>query len=405
MRAMFRLATGRAASMALAGLTSVFFSCARPAAPPPATSAAPVVPASAPVARYATPSEWLCRPGRADACAGDLTATVLHADGSRTVERSEPARDSKVDCFYVYPTVDVSPEPGNHEDFADLRPMTSAVLTQAARLRQACSIYSPLYRQVTIGSYFHPDSLEPRLALAFADVEAAFREYLAKDNGGRPIVLVGHSQGADMVIRLLQRFFDHDASLRSRLVLALPIGWTVEVPRGNTKGGTFENVPVCTSPDEVGCVVAYQSYEAGPAGRPRRDRLREGNVSVCVNPATVGSDAVTSFSRAYLRVSETSRRYLHVEGVDTPFVELEGYYQGQCADGPDGVRYLAVSTLPGDSRNNPVDYARLPLHQYIGLHVLDMQIPQGDLVDLVTRHVRAFDAAPAAAAERKVSAP
>jgi hypothetical protein len=197
-----------------------------------------------------------------------------------------------------------------------------------------------------------------------------------------------------MVVRLLETFFDHDADPRSRLVLALPIGWYVDVPRGKTTGGTFENVPVCTSPDEAGCVVAYRTYEAGASPRvPAGDHgARAGDVNVCVNPAAVGSDALAPLSRAYLRVSDISRRYLHTEGIDTPFVELPGFYQGQCVEGGDakGFRYLAISTVAGDARSNPVTYQRLPLYKYVGLHVLDLQLPQGDVVDLVTRHAAAL---------------
>lgn len=373
---------------ALASLPLLFSCASAPASPPtPASPAAPAPLATAD--RYASPSQWLCLPGRDDACAGDLTATVLHADGTRTVEQSEPAASApKVDCFYVYPTVDVSPDPGNHDDFRDLAAMSGAVLSQAARLRSSCAIYAPLYRQVTIGSYFHPDSLEPRLATAFSDVEAAFREYLTHHNQGRPIVLVGHSQGADMVIRLVQRFFDHDDALRSRLVLALPVGWYVEVPKGKTKGATFENVPLCTSPDEAGCVLAYRSYEAaGSKQRAGGHSLKDGDVGACVNPAAIGSDALTPLSRTYFRVSNQTRRYLHTSDIETPFVAFDGFYQAQCADGPDGVRFLAISTAPGDARQDPVQYPLLPLHKYIGLHVLDMQLAQGDLVDLVARHV------------------
>jgi hypothetical protein len=376
----------RAMKNALAGLALLALSCAAP----PVAPATPATPPAPGPKRYDDASAWLCLPGRDDACARDLSATVLHADGSRTVEAGPPqARDAKVDCFYVYPTVDLSPTPGNHEDFGELEPMTHAVLSQAARLRQACAIYAPLYRQATIGSYFHPESLEPRLAFAYADVEAAFRTYLAKYNRGRPVVLVGHSQGADMVIRLLQHVFDRDAALRSRLVLALPVGWFVEVARGKTTGGTFENVPVCSKPDESGCVISYRSYEAGADVHPRDHAPREGEAATCVNPAAVGSDALTTFSRTYLRLTPGSRRYYHLEGIETPFVELDGLYQGQCVDGPGGARSLAISTVPGDPRKNPIDYERLPLHKYIGLHVLDLQLPQGDIVDLVSRHAAA----------------
>ena len=49
---------------------------------------------------------WLCKPGQTpNPCLADLTTTVITAGGTKTVERSSPAADPKIDCFYVYPTV------------------------------------------------------------------------------------------------------------------------------------------------------------------------------------------------------------------------------------------------------------------------------------------------------------
>src|SRR5579871_6598158 len=49
---------------------------------------------------------WLCFPGKAaDPCAGDLTTTIVRADGSKTVVHTKAAAHPPIDCFYVYPTV------------------------------------------------------------------------------------------------------------------------------------------------------------------------------------------------------------------------------------------------------------------------------------------------------------
>ncbi len=356
--------------------------------PPP-----PAGPAHTDRARYADPQAWLCLPGGDDACAHDITATELHPDGSRTLDKRPAAVEPKVDCFYVYPTVDLGLLPGNHDRFDDLSSMTAATVAQAARFREACALYVPLYRQVTIGSYLAKDTLAARLAFAFADVEAAFREYLADHDRGRPIVLLGHSQGGEMVVRLLQRFFDHDPAMRARLLLAMPIGTDVEVPKGKTMGGTFANIPVCTKQDEVGCVIAYRSHEDGATVSPGPNAPREGNESVCVNPARFAGDDPQVLSRAYLPVSERSRRWMHgLEGIETPFVELGDFYAARCVDGPGGYRYLAISvaSAPGDVRKNPLDFEQIPLWKQFGLHVLDFQIPQGELINLVARRAAAL---------------
>ena len=63
--------------------------------------------ADAPAARpndYSDGATWLCRPGRQDACAVDLTATVIASDGTMTRETTAANLKAPIDCFYVYPT-------------------------------------------------------------------------------------------------------------------------------------------------------------------------------------------------------------------------------------------------------------------------------------------------------------
>jgi hypothetical protein len=78
-----------------------------------------------------------------------------------------------------------------------------------------------------------------------------------------------------------------------------------------------------------------------------------------------------------------------VEGVTTPFVMLRDFYAGRCTSRPDGFRYLAVSTVggTGDTRVSPIDFAIRWLRGKLGLHVLDFQLEQGDLVDLVAHRL------------------
>src|SRR3978361_1080082 len=59
---------------------------------------------------YANKANWLCWTGKpGDACAIDLTTTVIKADGSETVEKFTANPKAPIDCFYVYPTVSNDP--------------------------------------------------------------------------------------------------------------------------------------------------------------------------------------------------------------------------------------------------------------------------------------------------------
>src|ERR671913_260737 len=76
-----------------------------PTAPAPSPTF-PTPQAAPPPSDYSKPENWLCRPGRAgDACAIDLTTTVVAADGKISRETFTANPNAPIDCFYVYPTV------------------------------------------------------------------------------------------------------------------------------------------------------------------------------------------------------------------------------------------------------------------------------------------------------------
>jgi hypothetical protein len=333
---------------------------------------------------------WLCRPDiRGDICHADATATEVRPDGSRVLLPSAPPPAAKVDCFYVYPTVDMALIPANHSDIEDILPAEDATRSQAGLFRDVCELYVPLYRQITMGTYvFSTEDRDRRSEVAFSDVKDAFLHYMGQYNRGRKVVLLGHSQGADMVVRLLKAVFDQDPVMLSRLLVAMPLGGPVEVRKGKLVGGTFETIPLCSSPDELGCVVAFQSRPAaGMVGKPLF-QPRPGTVTGCVNPAPAGALGIHRFSRTFLPLTKTTRPYLRgVDDITTPFVMLRDFYTGACVEGLDGYAYLAVAAGPkdGDTRVSPIDLTAARFNGSFGLHVADFQFAMGDLVDLVAR--------------------
>lgn len=341
--------------------------------------------------RYQSASMWVCRPDvPGSACERDRTATEIRSDGARVVVAPITAKEPKVDCFYVYPTVDLSLGASNHDDFTDTSPMAEVAYAQAAGFREACAVYAPLYRQVTIGTYLRGDETrEHHLGVAFSDVADAFVHYMAQHNRGRKVALIGHSQGAEMVVRLLSRFFDQDPALRERLLVGMPIGGHVEVPKGGVVGGSFQNIPLCTSPDELGCVVAYRSHRGGEEVKPfPTDLPATGHEIACVNPADVTGNSRKPLSRTVAPLTEKLATYFgELGGAGTPMLLIRDFYSARCVSGAGGYRYLAVwpSDTAGDARAALLKLDGWRFGTRMGLHVLDFQLPQGDLVDMVTR--------------------
>ena len=241
---------------------------------------------------------WLCRPGQAgDPCALSPAVTTVTAEGTTSVSTPAPTPASHAfDCFYVYPTV--SNEQGNNANLAIQPAEIGAAAAQASQFSQVCNVWAPMYRQVTKVGLQNGASLRPSVRTAYTSLLSAWKDYLAHDNHGRPIVFIGHSQGAAMLIRLLRAQVDPSASLRKRMVSAILLGGNVQVPVGGDVGGSFRHIPTCRSASQTGCVIAYSSFGTPPPaaslfGRPGQgvslqsgQTAKDGQQVACVNPVT-----------------------------------------------------------------------------------------------------------------------
>jgi len=257
---------------------------------------------SAPPASAAPEPTWLCRPGAADnPCEIPLDTTYQSTSGPGTVVTPprEPESERPVDCFYVYPTVTNAVTPNAPRQAAPV--IVSIAKYQAAPFSQHCRMFAPVYRQVSLpGIALAPVTSKP----AFDDVLAAWKQYLAQDNAGRGFVLIGHSQGTLMLRRLIRDHIDTDPQLRDRLVGAVLMGGNVTVKKGDTIGGDFQHVPLCTAQGQHGCVVAYSTFARPPGlvsffGRTDPDLASlafgftggRGFEIACTDPAVLSGDS------------------------------------------------------------------------------------------------------------------
>ena len=333
--------------------------------------------------RYRDPALWVCLPGRSgDACNHDLSATELRADGTRSIIPLRPDPQAPVDCFYVYPTVDMRLGAANHEDFSDAKAILAVANAQAAQLGRVCRLFVPFYRQVSIGTYIaNKDRAEQGLEVAYSDVADAFLHYMGSYNQGRPVVLIGHSQGAEMVVRLLRNYFDNDPLLRQRLLFGMPIGGTVQVPVGSTAGATFRNLPYCSRNGERGCIIAYNSYRQHDGSFAHIEEAAPGNQMICVNPASIAEPGRRVFLQTYVPQHSALTT---VDGISTPFALYRDLYSARCAyDG--AYHYLEVTQAadPGNLRKPPLDLGGWAYGTKMGAHIADLQFTQGDLIGLI----------------------
>jgi hypothetical protein len=354
---------------------------------------------------YSQPSNWLCRPGRQDACVIDQDSTIVSADGATTLEKWTANPDAPIDCFYIYPTVSLDPTPSSDMNAGPEE--QRVVVSQLARFASQCRVYAPMYRQRTLtalraemaGKPMAPADVLAKIAKD--DVLDAWNYYLKNDNKGRGIVLVGHSQGARMLIDLIRDEIDGKPA-QSQIISAILIGANVMVARNKDVGGTFKHMPLCRKKDDTGCVIAYSSFRSTiPPPEKSRYGLNKGDlVAACVNPAALqgGSGELHSYLQAAPSgLITTDKPFSWVTPpmpISTPFVSVPGLLKAKCVT-DDRLSYLEVTVQadPKDPRTDDIIGDVIVGGKVLtdwGLHVIDMHLAMGNFIDIVNQQAKAY---------------
>ncbi len=159
------------------------------------------------------------------------------------------------DLFLVCPTVDTKDEYNMSMNDEEVKKSFFGALNMERGIYEDCTrMFAPYYRQAALKIYdLSPEDREPYLELAYKNVSAAFSWYLENRNNGRPIVLAGFSQGADMCYRILKEYFS-DSALQDQLVAVYAIGWpmTEEMIRLNPQ------IKPAAAEDDTGVVVTFE---------------------------------------------------------------------------------------------------------------------------------------------------
>ena len=241
--------------------------------------AAPFDPAHVPPAPdYAQPSAWLAYPGR------------------NGIERSTPPGMAAVDeasapadVFFIHPTTYLKNDVWNavYDASDKTAPFNGPVLlNQVSAFNDCCRLYAPHYRQASLKGLSNSQATD----LAYGDVAAAFRWYIAHANNGRPFIIASHSQGTMHLVRLLQQEV-LGTPLQKRLVAVYAIG-------GYTPASFAElGLPTCEAARQTGCVVSWNTAQQGRNGARmlidhktywwRGAAKSQGQApAICVNPLT-----------------------------------------------------------------------------------------------------------------------
>lgn len=195
-------------------------------------------------------------------------------------------RQSQADVFYIISTetgdYTLAGVPYHHADTYNdsLRaPLYSEMLGVDTLVSGRLNYYAPYYRQCSLQSFGSDSLMDARYPIALDDVRRAFKHYLSHYNQGRPFILAGYSQGAMIMLQLLQEM---DEAAFQRLIAAYAIGVSI-----SKEQLASPHIIPATGADDTGVTICYNSVRDA---RNAVSRIGENNV-VAINPVNWRTDA------------------------------------------------------------------------------------------------------------------
>lgn len=191
--------------------------------------------------------------------------------------------EKRADLFFLCPTVYSDGFNMPLDDEAGRMSFQGATNMELGIYEKECRIFAPYYSQAGLDVYSGaPDEREPYLILAYEDAADAFLYYLENENQGRPFILAGFSQGADLCIRLLKEFGDRE-DVKDNMVACYAIGWRVtEEDRKK-----FPHLRMAEGEDDTGVIVSFNTEAEGIDGS---FVIPNGSRALSINPLNWKTD-------------------------------------------------------------------------------------------------------------------
>ncbi|MEI6750184.1 MAG: DUF3089 domain-containing protein [Bacteroidota bacterium] len=203
-----------------------------------------------------------------------------------------PATIKPVDVFYLYPTVwtpDSITNPLYCEiDNASMRIGSAyAFSKQAIAFETAGNIYAPYYRQANaMRTLVLPEDQRWDILkqVPAKDATAAFDYYITHYNNGRPFILAGHSQGANVLLFLLTEYMVSHPEVYSRMIAAYVIGYpvTADFMAAN------KHLKFAVGPDDTGVIISYNTQS--PKVTQGANIVVGNNIGLVINPINWKTD-------------------------------------------------------------------------------------------------------------------
>ena len=170
--------------------------------------------------------------------------------------------EKEADLFLICPTVDMGKN-GNYnmsmDDVATKESFVGALNMERGIYEDSATMYAPYYRQMTFPVYsMTEEEMKPYLEIAYRDVATAFEYYFENCNNGRPLILAGFSQGSQLLLMLMEEYFD-DPKYSEKLVAAYCIGWRVT----ESDLEKYQHLKMAENENDTGVIISFNSEAEG----------------------------------------------------------------------------------------------------------------------------------------------
>jgi hypothetical protein len=215
-----------------------------------------------------------------------------------------------VDIFYVYPTLGFGTDSVNPAFLADISrqeerdaAFSNQRFNHQVYAGDEYNFFAPFYRQRTMNALTEdPENAEQIMEVPVFDIAAAFHHYMTHYNGGRPFILLGHSQGSAVLLELLK--YKMSQAQYEQMIAAYLIGW--QITSEELEEFPDRLIPARGSTD-TGVIIMYNSLTTPDARSPRIDRS-----VVCINPLNWKTDSTMATREEHLgivRFNRETRQY------------------------------------------------------------------------------------------------
>ncbi len=180
-----------------------------------------------------------------------------------------PENKKAFDAFYLYPT-SWFPRTGENAlcELSDERMRRAAATVfsvQASALFPVANVFAPYYRQFCAEEITSGDVMNLIRCIRkepLSDVASAFDYFIKNLNGGRPFVLVSHSQGSSVMKELIKDYMRENPDVYGRMIAAYLIGFGIT----EKEISDFPHLKFAEKEDDTGVIISYNTEAPGEKG-------------------------------------------------------------------------------------------------------------------------------------------